>query len=81
VDSLRFLALELDEYLKTSKASSLIITHKGDILNYIKAERACVIMGGMNHCFPDPMKIYEEIRSKGYDYCLSCAKRIMEEKS
>ncbi|MEM2921902.1 MAG: ABC transporter ATP-binding protein [Candidatus Bathyarchaeia archaeon] len=81
IDSLRFLALELDNYLKTSKASSLIVTHKGDILDYVKAEKACVLMNGMNHCFPNPKKIYEEIRSKGYEYCISCSTRIMEERS
>jgi Fe-S cluster assembly ATP-binding protein len=80
VDSLRLLSVELDNYLRTSKASSLIITHKGDILDYIEAEKACVIIDGMNHCFPDPKKVYEEIRQGGYEHCLSCNSRIMEER-
>jgi len=81
VDSLRLLSVELDNYLKTSKASSLIITHKGDILDYIEAEKACVIIDGMNYCFPDPKRVYEEIRQGGYEHCLTCDYRIMEEKS
>lgn len=81
VDSLRLLSEELDSYLQTSKASSLIITHKGDILDYIKAERACVVMDGMNHCFPDPRTVYAEIRAGGYEHCLSCSTRIQEEAS
>jgi Fe-S cluster assembly ATP-binding protein len=81
IDSLRLLSLELENYLKTSNASSLIITHKGDILEYIKAERACVIMDGMNHCYPDPRKIYEEIRNGGYEHCLNCSTRIEEKQS
>ena len=81
VDSLKLLSEELDNYLRTSKASALIITHKGDILDYIKAERACVIVDGMNHCFPDPRTIYTEIRAGGYEHCLSCSTRIQEEAS
>jgi Fe-S cluster assembly ATP-binding protein len=81
VDSLRLLSEELDNYLRTSKASSLIITHKGDILEYIKAERACVVVDGMNYCFPDPRTIYAEIRAGGYEHCLSCSTRIQEEVS
>ena len=81
VDSLKLLSEELDNYLRTSNASSLIITHKGDILDYIKAERACVVMDGMNHCFPDPRTVYAEIRAGGYEHCLSCSTRIQEEAS
>ena len=81
VDSLKLLSEELDNYLRTSNASSLIITHKGDILDYIKAERACVMMDGMNHCFPDPRTVYAEIRAGGYEHCLSCSTRIQEEES
>jgi Fe-S cluster assembly ATP-binding protein len=81
VDSLRLLSLELEKYLDASKASSLIITHSGDILNYVKAEKACVIMDGMNHCFPDPKTIYEDIRRGGYEHCLSCVTRVTEEHS
>jgi Fe-S cluster assembly ATP-binding protein len=79
IDSLRLLSIELENYLSASKASSLIITHKGDILDYVKAERACVIMDGMNHCYPDPKTIYEEIRRGGYEHCLSCQTRITRE--
>lgn len=81
VDSLRLLSVELDNYLKDSKASSLIITHKGDILDYIEAEKACVIIDGMDYCFPDPKKIYEEIRQGGYEHCLNCNYRVTEEPS
>lgn len=81
VDSLKLLSEELDNYLRTSNASSLIITHKGDILDYIKAERACVVMDGMNHCFPDPRTVYAEIRAGGYEHCLSCSTRVQEEAS
>ncbi len=79
IDSLRLLSVELESYLSVSKASALIITHKGDILEYVKAERACVIMDGMNYCYPDPKMIYEEIRRGGYEHCLSCPTRITGE--
>jgi len=78
VDSLRLLSAELQRYLSESGASALIITHKGDILDYIEAEKACLIIDGMNHCFPNPRMIYEEIRTGGYEHCLSCQLRIKE---
>jgi len=78
VDSLRLLAREIQRYLKTTGASALVITHKGDILDYIEADHACVIINGMNHCYPDPKRIYEEIRVRGYDHCLDCTERIRE---
>ncbi|MCW4014442.1 MAG: ABC transporter ATP-binding protein [Candidatus Bathyarchaeota archaeon] len=78
VDSLRLLAREIQRYLKTTGASALVITHKGDILDYIEADHACVIINGMNHCYPDPKRIYEEIRERGYNHCLDCAERIRE---
>jgi Fe-S cluster assembly ATP-binding protein len=81
VDSLKLLSEELDNYLRISGASSLIITHKGDILDYIRAERACVVMDGVNHCFPDPRTVYAEIRAGGYEHCLSCSTRVQEESS
>lgn len=78
VDSLRLLANEIQRYLAETGASALIITHKGDVLEYVEAEHACVIIDGMNHCYPDPKRIYGEIREKGYDHCLECADRVTE---
>ncbi len=81
VDSLKLLSQELESYLKNSNASAFIVTHKGDILEYIESEKGCVVMDGRNHCFGDPRMIYAEIRAGGYANCLSCSTRIQEEEN
>ncbi len=79
VESLILLSEEIQRYLEDSGASALIITHKGDILDHIKAKYACVLLEGLIHCFPEPRKIYEEIKQNGYRACLSCTNRIKED--
>ena len=54
VDSLRMIATEIQKYIETSGSSALIITHKGDILEYIKASYGCILLNGQFHCFKDP---------------------------
>ena len=56
----------------------MIITHKGDILDYIKATYGCILLDGQFHCFIDPMSIYEDIKRIGYEECVACRKRPRE---
>lgn len=79
VESLILLAEEIQRYLEASGSSALIITHKGDILDYVKAKYACVLLEGMVHCFPEPRDIYNEIKNRGYKECISCKVRIEED--
>ena len=72
VDSLRMIATEIQKYIENSGSSALIITHKGDILEYIKATYGCILLNGQFHCYKDPMRIYEDIKRLGYEECVSC---------
>ncbi len=72
VESLRMIASEIQRYVETSGSSTLIITHKGDILDYIKASYGCILLNGQFHCFRNPMRIYEDIKRLGYEECVSC---------
>ena len=72
VESLKLIAGEIQEYLKREKASALIITHQGYILDYIEAERACVFMEGGMYCQGSPKKILADIMDKGYRGCVEC---------
>ena len=65
VESLRMIATEIQNYIESSGSSALIITHKGDILEYIKASYGCILLDGQFHCFKDPMRIYEDIKRVG----------------
>jgi Fe-S cluster assembly ATP-binding protein len=76
VESLRLIATEIQNYLENSGASALIITHKGDILEYIKAKYGCILLNGQFHCFTHPQSIYEDIKKVGYEQCVACRRRI-----
>jgi Fe-S cluster assembly ATP-binding protein len=72
VESLKMIATEIQKYIEGSGSSALIITHKGDILDYIKASYGCILLDGKFHCYKNPMRIYEDIKSLGYEECVSC---------
>jgi Fe-S cluster assembly ATP-binding protein len=78
VESLRMIAIEIQSYIESSGSSALIITHKGDILEYIKAEYGCMLLEGQFHCFTDPMRIYDDIKRVGYEECVACRRRKPE---
>jgi Fe-S cluster assembly ATP-binding protein len=78
VESLRLIAGEIQRYVEHSGCSALIITHKGDILDYVKAKYGCVLLDGKFHCFTQPARIYEEIKKVGYEECVACRMRTTE---
>ena len=78
VESLRLIAGELQRYIERSGCSALIITHKGDILDYVKAKYGCILLNGIFHCFKNPTRIYEEIKKLGYAECVACRIRTTE---
>jgi Fe-S cluster assembly ATP-binding protein len=78
VESLRLIASEIQRYVERNGSSALIITHKGDILEYIKAKYGCVLLAGKFHCFTHPTRIYEEIKKVGYEECVACRVRKTE---
>lgn len=78
VESLKMISIEIQNYVERSGSSALIITHKGDILEYIKASYGCILLNGQFHCFKDPMRIYEDIKRVGYEECVACRIRVDE---
>lgn len=55
--------------------SGLIITHFGNILDFVKADKAYVMMKGHVLCQGNPVELLEDIRKNGYGECMSCMKR------
>jgi Fe-S cluster assembly ATP-binding protein len=78
VESLRLIAGEIQRYAERSGSSALIITHKGDILEYIKAKYGCILLDGRFHCFMHPTHIYNDIKKLGYEECVACRVRNTE---
>ena len=62
----------LNEYLRKKGKSALIITHTGYILDYVQAERGCVLLDGKFWCIGDPKEMFKAIRESGYDKCKEC---------
>lgn len=58
--------------------SSLVITHTGQILDYIGADKAFVLKEGLIRCTGRPMDILKDIRERGYGECISCRMVKME---
>jgi len=52
--------------------SALVITHTGQILDYIEADRGYVMCNGTISCAGNPRELLREIRSKGYEECVKC---------
>jgi Fe-S cluster assembly ATP-binding protein len=73
--SLKFISTEIENYIRKNKASALIITHQGEVLDYIKADRACIMVNGTNSCYKSPMKILNDIKKFGYERCINCERR------
>jgi Fe-S cluster assembly ATP-binding protein len=74
-ESLKLIGTMIQDYLTKSKASALIITHQGQILEYIRARRSCVFMEKIVYCHAVPKEIIKSIQEKGYEGCLECQKR------
>ena len=78
IESLKLITSEIQRYVDETGSSALIVTHKGDILNYIKAKYACVLLKSIIYCFSDPKRIYEKLEKSGYEECVNCQERVTE---
>ena len=76
IENISIMGKVLDEFLKNNECSVLIITHTGYILEYISADRGCVMMNGRICCSDKPDKIFRDIRKSGYEKCEVCRCRI-----
>jgi Fe-S cluster assembly ATP-binding protein len=75
VESLKFIGKKLAEYIQKNKISVLVVTHHGEILNYLKPSKASVMLNGEIVCSGDYKKIWKTIREKGYEWCEKCKLR------
>ncbi len=55
--------------------SGLIITHFGNILDFVKADKAYVMMKGHVLCQGNSVELLDDIRKNGYGECMACAKK------
>ena len=78
VESLKLIGTEIQNYITSTGSSVLIVTHQGEILNYINAQNACVLLDSTMHCFAGPKEIFEDIRTKGYRECVKCQRRVLK---
>ena len=54
--------------------TALIITHTGYILDYVRADRGSILVGGRLHCTGEPKEILKTIKKHGYQWCITCEK-------
>ena len=66
--------LEKDKNINERKKSGLIITHTGYILDYIDADKGHVMCDGQIKCRGNPREILKEIKTRGYQECITCKK-------
>jgi Fe-S cluster assembly ATP-binding protein len=78
VESLRLISSQIQRYVETTGSSALIITHKGDIMEHVKAGYGCILLQGQFHCFTEPLGIYDDIKKLGYEGCVACRMRKRE---
>lgn len=63
----------LEKHLhRRRKMAGLIITHTGYILDYLEADKGCVLFDGRIGCYGNPREILEDIRKRGYQECAVC---------
>ena len=55
--------------------SGLIITHFGNILDFVKADKAYVMMKGHMLCQGNPVELLDDIRKNGYGECMTCMRK------
>jgi Fe-S cluster assembly ATP-binding protein len=78
VESLKLIGTLIQDYITRTNASTLIITHQGQILDYIRARKSCVFMEKIVYCHANPKEILKSIEEKGYEGCLGCTRRREE---
>jgi len=66
--------LDKDKKPGRRKRGGLLITHLGYILNFVQADKAHILMGGVIACSGNPDEILEDIRKEGFKGCVECAK-------
>ncbi|MHC1591192.1 MAG: ATP-binding cassette domain-containing protein [Candidatus Helarchaeales archaeon] len=79
IESLRLIAREIQDFIKNTGASVLIVTHQGEILNHISTKKACVLLDSTIYCYANPQAIFSTIREMGFEKCVECQERRSSE--
>jgi Fe-S cluster assembly ATP-binding protein len=60
------------EQRSINRKTGLIITHSGNILEYVHVDKAHLLMDGIIHCTGNPGIMLDQIKAEGYSYCIKC---------
>ena len=52
--------------------SALVITHTGQVLDYVETDRAYILCNGTVMCSGNPREMLSEIKEQGYEECIKC---------
>ncbi len=52
--------------------SALMITHTGQVMDYVEADRGYILCNGTVMCTGNPREILSEIKEQGYEECIKC---------
>ena len=77
LENVRLVGTVINELLekqihRTRRKAGLIITHTGHILDYVDADRGCVLLDRRIACSANPRDILRGIRAHGYEQCAAC---------
>jgi Fe-S cluster assembly ATP-binding protein len=72
IENISIMGSVLNEYIKKTGCSALIITHTGYILDYVEGERGCVMIDGKITCQSKPRIVFDMIKKYGYEKCEEC---------
>ena len=57
---------------QADRKSALVITHTGEILDYLDADKAYILCDGKVMCSGNPNRLLKEIKTQGYEECIRC---------
>lgn len=63
---------------KAERKSALVITHTGEILDYLDADKAYILCNGTVMCSGNPNRLLKEIKTQGYEECIRCKLNITQ---
>lgn len=64
--------LQKDLPLIKRRRSAIIITHSGNILDYVNMDAGYVMIDGKLVCGTNPCDIFDKIKERGYEDCYRC---------
>ena len=73
MENISLMGQVLNEFLTRQGKSALMITHTGYILDFVKSENGCVMIGGELWCVGDPKEMFASIKKSGYEKCKECS--------